>query len=91
MNFGRFQTISIDRVQPNGRFDYQSFRAAVLEEMQSGEWVAPLNLIRIARTLGATGDSKEIGKKLTNAFNRSCTQTKRQRKPDVSGYVYTKA
>ncbi|EJL6709592.1 hypothetical protein NMS01_003095 [Vibrio cholerae] len=81
--------IQQDEVTTNGRFNMALFKQRLIDVTQIGQRIHPKSQVRLAKQLGATGDSEAITKSITFVFNSADARLKRRVEKGV-GYVYEK-
>ncbi|EKA5635971.1 hypothetical protein OKZ62_001875 [Vibrio navarrensis] len=81
--------IQQDEVTTNGRFDMVLFKQKLIDVTKLGQRIHPKSQARLAKLLGATGDTDSITKNLIFVFNTADARLKRRREKGV-GFVYEK-
>ncbi|EGQ7707450.1 hypothetical protein [Vibrio cholerae] len=81
--------IQQDEVTTNGRFNMALFKQRLIDVAQLGQRIHPKSQARLAKLLGATGDTESITKSITFVFNTADARLKRRVEKGV-GFVYEK-
>lgn len=81
--------IQRDDVTTNGRFNMVLFKQRLIDVTQIGQRIYPKSQTRLAKFLGATGDSESITKNIIFVFNSADARLKRRVEKGV-GFVYEK-
>ncbi|MBF4374555.1 hypothetical protein [Vibrio anguillarum] len=81
--------IQLEEVTTNGRFNLSLFKQRLIDVTPIGERIYPKSQARLAKQLGAKGDSETIIKDVMFTFN-SCDVRLKRRVEKGFGYVYEK-
>ncbi|EGQ9239983.1 MULTISPECIES: hypothetical protein [Vibrio] len=81
--------IKQEEVITNGRFNLGLFKQRLIDVTQVGQCIYPKAQARLAKQLGALGDSETITKNVVFSFNSGDSRLKRRIVKGV-GYVYEK-
>ncbi|EKO3439433.1 hypothetical protein NTE19_003325 [Vibrio fluvialis] len=81
--------IKPEEVSTNGRFNLGLFKQRLIDVAKVGDRIDPKSQARLAKLLGATGDSETLTKKIVFSFNACDSRLKRRVEKGV-GFVYEK-